>query len=190
MKKMGSQLVERRTLGAAADRQAFERSVRDSHDRAHAMAYWLAGNRNDAEDLLQETYLRAFRFWHRYDPNQPFTGWLCRIMSNVHIDMVRRNGRLRTCSMEGEHGLAYDPADTALNAEEAMARSELNENLVEGLRSMKPEFRAAVVLADVEGMAYEEIAEAMNTSVGTVRSRIHRGRKHLRKFFMGTEGAK
>lgn len=182
--KMVSQWIRGRALDAPASREQFERLVRDSHERAYGLAYRLAGNRADADDLLQETYLRAFRFLHRYDTSLPFVSWLYRIMFNVHVDSARKRGRFRTFSLDGsEPGMpSYDPADTSPNAEEALESSLLDATLVDGLRSMKPEFRTAVVLADVEGMAYEEIAEVMKTSIGTVRSRIHRGRKQLRGY--------
>lgn len=181
---MVSQWIRGRGFEATASREDYERLVRDSHERAYGLAFRLAGNRSDADDLLQETYLRAFRFWHRYDPTLPFLSWLYRIMFNVHVDTARKNSRFRTLSFDGSDPRlpAFDPADPAPNAEEALAAAELDAAVVEGLRAMKPEFRTAVVLADVEGMAYEEIAEVMRTSIGTVRSRIHRGRKQLRGF--------
>ena len=87
------------------DRDAlFERLMRDTHRQAFSFACRLTGNGNDAEDLVQETYVRACRFFHRYDPTLPFTGWLYRIMSNAHIDMVRRRGRLKTTSIEHRLG--------------------------------------------------------------------------------------
>jgi RNA polymerase sigma-70 factor (ECF subfamily) len=181
---MVSQWIRGLSQGATASREDYERLVRESHERAYGLAYRLAGNRPDADDLLQETYLRAFRFWHRYDPSLPFLSWLYRIMFNVHVDTSRKNSRLRTLSFDGNDPRlpAFDPVDHAPNAEDALTAAELDVTLVEGLRSMNPEFRTAVVLADVEGMAYEEIAEVMRTSIGTVRSRIHRGRKQLRSF--------
>lgn len=159
--------------------------MRDTHRQAYGLAVRLTGNSTEAEDLVQETYVRAFRFFHRYDDGLPFTSWLYRIMTNVHIDMVRRKSRLRTVSLEqagGTEGKTWDLPDASMNADETIGHEGFGDLLQLGLKAMTPEFRMAVVLADVEGMAYEEIAEIMETSVGTVRSRIHRGRKQLREY--------
>ena len=165
--------------------QLFERLVNDTQRQAYNMAMRLTANPAEAEDLLQETFLRAYRFFHRYDENLPFTSWIYRIMTNLHIDTVRRRSRLRTVSIEQggtEGNQTWDLPDTATCADAQVMESTLEEPLQLGLRAMTAEFRTAVVLADVEGLSYEEIAEVMQTSVGTVRSRIHRGRKQLRAY--------
>ncbi len=166
-------------------RPLFERLMNDSYRQAYNLAMRLSGNHAEAEDLLQEAYLRAFRFFHRYDESLPFTSWLYRIMTNVHIDTVRRRSRIKTVSLE-QGGLdgdkTWDLPDEAMNADERIMHEAVGEQLQTGLRAMTPEFRTAVLLADVEGLSYEEIAEVMQTSVGTVRSRIHRGRKQLRQY--------
>src|SRR5205823_1188857 len=128
-----------------------------------------------------------FRFFHRYDRSLPFTNWLYRIMSNAHIDAVRRRGRLKTMSLEqpsstGNGGI--DVADFDAAPDKPMLDGMMGEHLQTALLTMTPDFRTAVLLADVEGLAYEEIAEVMKTSVGTVRSRIHRGRRQLRASLM------
>lgn len=163
-------------------RPLFERLMSDSYRQAYNMAYRLTSNKSEAEDLLQESYIRAFRFFHRYDETLPFTSWLYRIMTNIHIDSVRRQSRLKTVSIHAgsESGQTWDLQDTAMTVEEELAHEGLSEPFQLALRAMTPEFRTAVVLADIEGMSYEEVAEIMDTSVGTVRSRIHRGRKQLR----------
>ena len=161
-----------------------ERLVADSSRQAFNMAMRLTGNSSEAEDLVQETFLRAYRFFHRYDENLPFTSWVYRIMTNLHIDAVRKRTRLRTVSIEqggSEGNQTWDLPDDRASADVSVMESTLEEPLQLGLRSMTAEFRTAVVLADVEGLSYEEIAEVMQTSVGTVRSRIHRGRKQLRE---------
>lgn len=163
----------------------FERCMRDSHRQVYGLAMRLTGQVSDAEDLVQEAYIRAFRFFHRYDPNLPFTSWMYRILTNVHIDQNRRKGRIRTSSLDhaGADGeTAWEVADEKSSPERTVMEGQLDDALQYALMAMSPEFRMAVVLADVEGMAYEEIAEVMNTSIGTVRSRIHRGRRQLRKY--------
>ena len=161
----------------------FERYMSDSYRQAFNMAYRLTSNRAEAEDLLQETYVRAYRFFHRYDVNLPFTSWLFRIMTNIHIDSVRRHSRIRTISIDqasNEGGQAWDLPDENSRSDTALMEENLDEPFQLGLKAMTPEFRMAVILADIEGMSYEEIAQIMETSVGTVRSRIHRGRKQLK----------
>lgn len=161
----------------------FEQLIRDTQKQAYSLAYRLTGNAAEAEDLVQESYVRAYRFFHRYDDSLPFTSWLYRIMTNAHIDMVRRRGRLRTTSLESagpDGNMTWDVPDTEGTPDRFMLENAMNEPVQKALMSMTAEFRTAVLLADVEGMAYEEVAEIMQTSVGTVRSRIHRGRKQLR----------
>lgn len=163
----------------------FERLVGDSQRQAFNMAMRLTSNQTEAEDLVQETFLRAYRFFHRYDENLPFTSWIYRIMTNLHIDSVRKRTRLKTVSMEQggtEGNQTWELPDEKAAADSCLLESTLEEPLQLGLMSMTSEFRSAVVLADVEGLSYEEIAEVMNTSVGTVRSRIHRGRRQLREY--------
>ena len=156
-----------------------------SHKQAYSFAYRLCGTSHEAEDLVQEAYVRAFKFFHRFDESLSFTSWLFRIMTNAHIDMLRRKGRLKTMSLDvqGEDGkTGWDVPDESSLPDREMMMNSLEDVVQNGLNRMNPEFRTAVVLADLEGMAYEEVASVMNTSVGTVRSRIHRGRKLLRHY--------
>jgi RNA polymerase sigma-70 factor (ECF subfamily) len=166
-------------------RPQFEQKMRESSRQAYSLALRLTGNVAEAEDLVQETYLRAFRFFNRYDDSLPFTSWLYRIMTNLHIDTVRRRKRLTTVSIDqagdGNEG-TWEFADNAPTAAESMMARSLEEPMRLALQSMNAEFRLAVVLSDVEGLSYEEVAEIMDTSVGTVRSRIHRGRKQIREY--------
>lgn len=161
--------------------------MRSTYRQAYSFASKLTGNTAEAEDLVQETYVRAFRFFHRFDEALPFTNWLYRIMSNAHIDQVRRKQRIKTNSLEQPTATGVstmDLPDPAATVDRVLIDEAMGEHVTIALSTMTPEFRTAVLLADVEGMAYEEIAEVMNTSVGTVRSRIHRGRKQLRRHLL------
>ncbi len=176
-----------RTDITGPSRANFEGLVQKTHKQAYGLAYRLTGNAAEAEDLVQESYLRAYRFFHRYDPALPFTSWLYRIMTNAHVDGVRRKGRIRTTSLDqaGSDGATvWEIADGQATPDREMLNHALDESIQTALKSMTPEFRTAVLLADVEGMAYDEIAEVMKTSVGTVRSRIHRGRRQLRSYLV------
>jgi RNA polymerase sigma-70 factor (ECF subfamily) len=108
-------------------------------------------------------------------------------MTNAHIDMVRRRGKLKLTPLDGggpDGNTTWDIPDHASSPEGLMLQEMLEEPVQRGLLSMTPEFRTAVLLADVEGLAYDEVADIMGTSVGTVRSRIHRGRKQLRSYLL------
>ena len=150
--------------------------VRQHADRVYRLAYRLTGDAHDAEDLTQETFIRVFRSLAGYKPGT-FEGWLHRITTNLFLDMVRRRARLR---MEGL------PEDTdrlpggGPDPEQVWSEAHLDPDLQAALDALAPEFRAAVVLCDVEGLSYEEIAATLGVKLGTVRSRIHRGRQALR----------
>jgi RNA polymerase sigma-70 factor (ECF subfamily) len=168
---------------SATGSEQFEELLSRTQRQAFHLALRLTGNRPDAEDLVQESYIRAFRFFHRYDPNLPFASWLYRIMTNAHIDEMRRRGKLRTVSLDEPHpetGTTWDFPDAGASPERLLMTDQMEAEIQDGLNKMTAEFRIAVLLADLEGFSYEEIAEPMRTSIGTVRSRIHRGRKQLR----------
>jgi RNA polymerase sigma-70 factor (ECF subfamily) len=140
-------------------------------------AYRLTGNRDDASDLAQEVLLRVRRGLRSYRPGS-FEGWLWRITRNAFIDETRRRKRRPTVPLPDQ-----DRADlgTAPGADEALAAVRLGEDVQQALLDLPFEFREAVVMCDVVGLSYDEIAEAADVPVGTVRSRIHRGRKLLRE---------
>ncbi|WP_104477745.1 RNA polymerase sigma factor SigE [Actinokineospora auranticolor] len=155
---------------------SWDEVVREHGDRVYRLAYRLSGNAHDAEDITQETFIRVFRSLASYKPGT-FEGWLHRITTNLFLDMVRRRSRLR---MEGL------PEDTDRiegdepSPEEVYEETHLDPDLQASLDELPPEFRAAVVLCDVEGLSYEEIGATLGVKLGTVRSRIHRGRQALR----------
>lgn len=173
------------------DRREFDSLVNRCHRQAYNVAYRLTGNQSDAEDLTQESFLRAYRFFDRYNREMPFENWLYRIMSRVFIDELRKKPRFRTQSLDqplfasddGESDVLMEIADLNSDPERILMDETLEENLQNALTSLPQEFRVAVSLADIEGLSYEEIAEVMNCSLGTVRSRLHRGRKLLRRYF-------
>jgi RNA polymerase sigma-70 factor (ECF subfamily) len=164
----------------AAPAASFEQLVEKHYRQAYNIAYRISGSATDAEDLTQEALIRAYQSFERYQPELPFANWLYRIIANLHVDELRRRGRARVESIDACAGLAdipdysSDPADRVLS-------QELDGQLQQALDALSPDFRTAVVLCDIEGLSYEEIAEIMRCSLGTVRSRVHRGRKHLRK---------
>jgi len=166
-------------------KREFEALVRKHNATAFNVAYRIAGNRTDAEDLTQETFLRAFRFFGNYNRAYPFESWLYKIMSNLWIDTLRRrpkNGQPVSLDQTfGEDELTMDIRDDGPSPEQQMIESTLDSRVQKALDTLPKAFRTAVVLADIEGLSYEEIADIMKCSIGTVRSRIHRGRRAMRQ---------
>jgi RNA polymerase sigma-70 factor, ECF subfamily len=146
--------------------------------RVYRLAYRLTGNRHDAEDLTQEVFVRVFRSLSSYTPGT-FEGWLHRITTNLFLDQARRKSKIRF------DALAED-SDSRMPGRVPSPDSQIDDRLFDddveaALADLPPDFRAAVVLCDIEGLSYEEIAATLGVKLGTVRSRIHRGRSHLRK---------
>lgn len=162
--------------GDKASMPSWDELVRQHADRVYRLAYRLSGNQHDAEDLTQETFIRVFRSVQNYQPGT-FEGWLHRITTNLFLDMVRRRGRIRMEALPEDYDRV--PADDP-NPEQIYHDSRLGPDLQAALDSLPPEFRAAVVLCDIEGLSYEEIGATLGVKLGTVRSRIHRGRQALR----------
>jgi RNA polymerase sigma factor (sigma-70 family) len=155
---------------------SWDEVVREHADRVYRLAYRLTGNAHDAEDLTQETFIRVFRSLASYKPGT-FEGWLHRITTNLFLDMARRRSRLR---MEGLPEDTDRLAGDDPSPEQVYVETHLDPELQAALDELPPEFRAAVVLCDVEGLSYEEIGATLGVKLGTVRSRIHRGRQALR----------
>jgi RNA polymerase sigma factor (sigma-70 family) len=152
--------------------------VADKYGRfLYSLAYRLTGSHHDAQDLVQEVLLRVRRGLATYRPGN-LEGWLSRITTNAFLDDVRRRNRRPADPLpeDPERVLEGEPDATAV-----LARERLPEYIERALADLPPEFRAPVVLKDVLGYSYEEIAEIIDIPVGTVRSRIHRGRARLRE---------
>ncbi len=155
---------------------AWDAIVRDHGDRVYRLAYRLSGNQHDAEDITQETFIRVFRSLDSFQPGS-FEGWLHRITTNVFLDMARRRQRIRMEALpeETDRIAGREPSPEA-----AFDAANLDPDLQAALDDLLPEFRAALVLCDVEGLSYEEIGQTLGVKLGTVRSRIHRARHALR----------
>ena len=150
----------------------------------YSAAYRLTGNADDAQDLVQEVLLRVRRGLRTYKPGS-MEGWLSRITTNVFLDEVRRRGRRPAESPADD---VEDTAPPAAAADEALAAASLDEDVQRALSRLPEEYRLAVLLCDVMGMSYAEIAEILDVPSGTVRSRIHRGRALLRQALPGEDG--
>ncbi len=166
------------------DVDLFARLLAQHQDKLYRVAYRMAGHHEDAQDLLQDALLEAFRSFKRFQQGTYFDKWLYRIMTNTFIDRQRRGKRVgRIESLDApQNGGEDDPAPAREVADWSSdpARVALHETFDEpvqrALDSLPPEFRMVLILSDVEEFSYEEISEMMGTPVGTVRSRLHRAR--------------
>ena len=170
----------------AARRIRFERDALQYVDQLYSAAMRMTRNPQDAEDLVQEAYTKAYSAFHQYKPGTNLKAWLYRILTNTYINIYRKKQRqpqqANTDTVEDwQMAQAAEHTSTGLRSAEAEALDHLPDNDVkEALQQIPEEFRLAVYFSDVEGFAYKEIAEILNIPIGTVMSRLHRGRKLLR----------
>ncbi|SDE12691.1 RNA polymerase sigma factor SigE [Auraticoccus monumenti] len=155
----------------------WEQVVQEHSGRVYRLAYRLTGNPHDAEDLTQDVFVRVFRSLHTFQPGT-FEGWLHRITTNLFLDGARRRQKIRFDGLADSSAERLPSNDRA--PAEQLADLALDHDVAAALAALSPEFRAAVVLCDIEGLSYEEVSEVLDTKLGTVRSRIHRGRAQLR----------
>jgi RNA polymerase sigma factor (sigma-70 family) len=155
---------------------SWDEVVREHSARVYRLAYRLTGNQHDAEDLTQDVFIRVFKSLDSYTPGT-FEGWLHRITTNLFLDRVRRAARIRFEALpeDAERLPGRDPSPEA-----ALMADLFDPDVERALASLPPDFRAAVVLCDVEQLSYEEIAATLGVKLCTVRSRISRGRAMLR----------
>ncbi len=174
-----------RSTGTPDDVAHLEALVARYGAHVYAIAYRLAGNEADARDLAQEAFLRAWRALRTIEPGAALEGWFYRIVKNLYIDLVRRRPRQRVESLDvpidtGEGPMARERPDPAADVERAVAARTVDRRVQVALLALPPELRAVVVLADLEGYGYEEIAAMLDVPLGTVKSRLHRARRALR----------
>jgi RNA polymerase sigma-70 factor (ECF subfamily) len=178
-----------------ANRAEFERLFTRSYQRAYNLAYRLTGNESDAEDLAQDAFVRAWGAFDRYDRRHSFEVWLLRILSNLAIDRWRRQSLVRTHSLDQTYRnngtdvqLGSLVADRSPGPEQQVILRAQGEQIEEALRMLPDNYRTAIILTDIEEWSYEEVAEKMRCPVGTVRSRLHRGRQLLRQHLFALQG--
>ena len=155
---------------------SWDEVVRTHSARVYRLAYRLTGNPHDAEDLTQEVFVRVFRSLASYTPGT-FEGWLHRITTNLFLDQVRRKARIRFDALPDD---AERLPSTDRGPAQVYDDTHFDHDVQAALDALPPDFRAAVVLCDLEGLSYEEIAATLGVKIGTIRSRIHRGRSQLR----------
>ena len=176
----------RRLATEARDRVRFEEDALALSDQVYRVARHLVGSREEAEDLMQETYARAFRSWRSFQPGTNLRAWLLRILTNLNIDRGRRQQRSPDTQPleEGDYFL-YNKLESSI-AEENPAEERVIERLsqnavVEALAEVPHDFRDVLVLVDIGEFSYAEAAQILDIPIGTVMSRLHRGRRVLKK---------
>lgn len=175
-------------ITAEYDQTQFNALMERSYRKVYSLAYRLSGNKSDAEDLTQEAFFRAFRGFKDYEGHRSFENWIFRIVTRLFLDLVRsRKRRIQTVSYDapvrtdgGEEGFSLEVADRSTGPEERLLSESVSQELEDSLMKLKPEQRLLVMLADVDGLPYQEIADIAGVPVGTVRSRLHRAHKQLR----------
>jgi len=176
----------RRIAEEARDRVRFEEEALQLSDQVYRVARRLAGSRDEAEDLVQDTYARAFRSWQQYQPGTNLRAWLLRILTNLNIDRGRRSQRTpeQTPLEEGDYYL-YNRLESTMpdeNPDEERVLERLSQNaVVESLAEVPHDFRDVLVLVDIGEFSYAEAAQILDIPVGTVMSRLHRGRRILKQ---------
>jgi RNA polymerase sigma-70 factor (ECF subfamily) len=174
----------RRLAKEARDRVRFEEEALELADQVYRVARRLVGSREEAEDLMQETYARAFRSWQSYTPGTNLRAWLLRILTNLNIDRGRRKQRAPETQPleEGDYFLynRLEEAGGAPSDQDAVVERLSQDDVVAALSSVPHDFRDVVVLVDIGDFSYQDAAQILDIPIGTVMSRLHRGRRILK----------
>ena len=171
-------LLERAAKG---DGQAFSELLAAHEGRMYAVALRMCGNPEDAQDCLQEAMLRIFRSISGFKGQSAFATWVYRITMNTCLDELRRSRRRSASSLDARLEAGWSPTDDMDTPEHHAMRSEQRRALERAIAQLPEDMRAAVVLRDIQSCAYDEIADILGTNVGTIKSRISRGRARLRE---------
>ena len=185
---MSEEKREQQLVSAArqGDMAAFESLVHLYEKRVFALTLRMCGNREDAAEAAQEAFLAAWQGLAFFRGDSSFSTWLYRLASNACVDLLRRESRHRTAagpSLDDEE-LNLEVPDAMPSPQDEAERRELREEIERGLAALSPEHREVLVLRELHQLSYDEIAETLDLDVGTVKSRISRGRKQLRKFLL------
>jgi RNA polymerase sigma-70 factor (ECF subfamily) len=174
-----------RIAADARDRIRFEEEALALSDQVYRVARHLAGSREEAEDLVQETYTRAFRSWRSYQPGTNLRAWLLRILTNLNIDRGRRAQRTPPMQgLEANDYFLYDrlsESDNSGTDEERVVERLSQDDIVLALAAVPHDFRDVIVLVDIGDFSYQDAAQILDIPIGTVMSRLHRGRRILKR---------
>ena len=166
------------------DEAAFEELIRQYEKKVYTLCFRMCGSSEDAEEATQDAFLALWRGIDRFRQESSLSTWLYRLASNACIDTLRRRKKQNAVSLDDED-LFIDAVDTSPQPQEAAERREAQKLLQEGLMSLPEEYRKVLILREIEGLSYTEIAESASLELGTVKSRISRGRSLLRNFLSG-----
>jgi RNA polymerase sigma-70 factor, ECF subfamily len=184
MSEVRPEPAARRVAEEARDRVRFEEEALELADQVYRVARRLVGSREEAEDLVQETYARAFRSWRSYTPGTNMRAWLFRILTNLNIDRGRREQRTPDTQPmeEGDYYLYNRLEETGGGNDEARVVERLSQDsIVDALSAVPHNYRDVVVLVDIGDFSYQDAAQILDIPIGTVMSRLHRGRRVLKK---------
>ena len=192
LRRGGEESVTEQELVQAArggDRKAFGALVEQNQSKVYSLAYRMTGNPDNAADLTQEAFLSAFQNLSKFDGRSAFSTWLYRLTSNLCLDFLRREKRRSAHSItledkEGEETSQLDLPDERYTPERELERKEAFEAVRRGLAALSPQHREVLVLRELEGLSYTEIAQALDLEEGTVKSRLARARLALRDFLV------
>lgn len=170
--------------GKSEKERAFEREAVPHMDVLYNFALRMTNNAADAEDLLQETFLKAFRFWDSYEQGTNIRAWLFRIMKNSYINRYRKESRepetVDYDETKNQYAAIRDGGSSPKDLQEAIFGNLLDDDVSGAISALPDDFRTVLILCDIEGLTYEEAAAFVDIPIGTVRSRLHRARKVLR----------
>lgn len=185
MNDLQSDVRARRIAGEARDRIRFEEEALELADQVYRVARRLANSREEAEDLVQELYVRAFRSWRSYTPGTNLRAWLLRILTNLNIDRGRRQQRVPQSEPieEGDYFLynRLEQSGAGGTDEERIVERLSQDSIVQALSAVPHDFRDVVVLVDIGEFSYQDAAQILDIPIGTVMSRLHRGRRALKR---------
>jgi RNA polymerase sigma-70 factor, ECF subfamily len=180
---MSPEANARRIAEQSRDRVRFEEEVLELSEQVYRVARRLVSSREEAEDLVQETYARAFRSWRSYTPGTNLRAWLLRILTNLNIDRGRREQRAPATQPieEGDYFLYNKLEETGAGDDEQRVVERLSQDgVVQALSTVPHDFRDVIVLVDIGDFSYQEAAQILDVPIGTVMSRLHRGRRILK----------
>jgi RNA polymerase sigma-70 factor (ECF subfamily) len=187
MSETGSDTAARRLASEARDRVRFEEEALELSDQVYRVARHMVGSREEAEDLVQETYARAFRSWRTFTPGTNLRAWLLRILTNLNIDRGRKQQRTPDTQPleEGDYFL-YNRLEESVGGgagedEERVIERLSQDDIVNALAAVPHDFRDVIVLVDLGDFSYQDAAQILDIPIGTVMSRLHRGRRVLKR---------
>ena len=179
-------MTEQELVRAAAggDTEAFARLVRTYENKIYSLAFRMCGSADDASDIAQEAFLAAWRGLPFFRGDSGFATWLYRLTSNAAIDYLRRQKKQRGDMSLDDEELGLDAVDTGPGPQDAAERTEVRSVVAAGLQELSEGHRQVLVLREIQGLSYEEIADVLEVDLGTVKSRISRARSALRKILL------